>query len=167
MATPTYNPSASPVKNTQAVLRARGYAPGNVGQTFETAGAQLLRELNAQTGNSDGVGYSTGAGGAVTQITSASTAVTLNKVCGSITTVSLALAAGVDVSFTLTNNTIAATDVVVASIKSYGGTADGIPVVSVVATAAGSCVLNIRNTGAVTLDALAVINFAVIKSVAA
>lgn len=113
-----------------------------------------------------GIGYATGAGGAVTQLTDATTAVELNKLSGAITTVSLTLAAGVDTNFTLTNSTIAATDVVVASIKSYGGTADGIPVVSVVATAAGSCVLNVRNTGAVSLDALAVINFAVIKAVA-
>jgi len=126
-----------------------------------------LAVTGAVTSSGGGVGYATGAGGAVTQLTDATTAVVLNKLSGAITTVSLDLAAGVDVSFTLTNSTIAATDVVVASIKSYGGTADGIPVVSVVATAAGSCVLNIRNTGAVTLDALAVVNYAVIKAVAA
>jgi hypothetical protein len=121
--------------------------------------------LIASTGTA-GVGYATGAGGTVTQITSITTGVTLDKTCGTITTVSSTLAAGVDASFTLTNSTIAATDVVVASIKSYGGTSDGIPVVSVQATAAGSCVLNIRNTGAVTLDAVIVISYAVIKAVA-
>jgi hypothetical protein len=114
-----------------------------------------------------GIGYGTGAGGTVTQITTIATGVTLDKTCGTITTVSSTLAAGVDASFTLTNSTIAATDVVVASIKSYGGTADGIPTVYVTATAAGSCVLTIRNTGAVTLDAVIVISFAVIKAVAA
>lgn len=119
------------------------------------------------SGDTEGLGYTTGAGGAVTQITSATTAVTLNNVCGQITTVALTNAAGVDHEFTLTNSAIAATDVVVVSVKSYGGTADGIPVVNVTATAAGSCVINLRNTGAVALDALAVINFAVIKAVAA
>lgn len=114
-----------------------------------------------------GSGYATGAGGAVTQITSATTAVVSNTVCGQITTVALTNAAGVDHEFTLTNSTIAATDVVVVSVASYGGTSDGIPVVNVTATAAGSCVINLRNTGAVALDALAVINFAVIKAVAA
>ena len=77
------------------------------------------------------------------------------------------MAAGADVSFTFTNTAIAATDVVVVSVKSYAGTADGIPVASVQATAAGSCIINIRNTGAVTLNALAVLNFAIIKAVAA
>lgn len=112
-------------------------------------------------------GYVTKQGGAVTQATSITTAVTLNTVCGTITTVSSTLAAGADATFTLTNSYIAATDVVVASIRSYGGTADGIPVVAVSSTAAGSCTLNIRNTGATTLDAVILINFAVIKAVAA
>jgi len=114
-----------------------------------------------------GIGYATGAGGTVIQITDATTSVELNKLSGQITTVSLDQLAGVDFSFTLTNSTIAAGDVVVASVKSYAGTADGIPVVSVSATDAGSCVLNVRNTGDVALDAVAVINFAVIKAVAA
>jgi len=77
------------------------------------------------------------------------------------------LATAVDTSFTVTNSTVAATDTVVVSIASYGGTADGIPVVAVEATAAGSFVINLMNNGAVTLDALAVINFSVIKAVAA
>ncbi len=114
-----------------------------------------------------GVGYETGAGGAVTQITSAVTSVTLNTVSGQITSFALTNAAGVDHSFTLTNSTIAATDVVIVSTGTYGGTADGIPIINVEATAAGSCIINVRNTGAVALDALVVINFAVIKAVAA
>lgn len=135
----------------------------NIGAATGTS----LAVTGAVTSSGGGIGYATGAGGAVTQLTDATTGVTLNKLSGQITTVALDQAAGVDFSFTLTNSTIAAGDVVVASVKSYGGTADGIPVVSVAATGAGSCVLNVRNTGAVTLDAVAVINFAVIKAVAA
>jgi hypothetical protein len=177
MAIPVYSPSKSPVKFIQSLLTYLSVSP--VATTAETASAQLLGSLAAKTETvsstsaittsspTAGVGYKTGAGGAVTQITSATTGVTLNKVCGSITTFGLTLTAGVDVSFTLTNSTIAATDVVAVSTKSYAGTADGIPVANVVATAAGSCVINIRNTGAATLDALAVLNFAVIKAVAA
>ena len=117
--------------------------------------------------SSDGIGYATGAGGTITQITSITTGVTLSTTSGAITTVSSTLVAGADATFTVTNTNVAATDVVVASINSYGGTADGIPVVNVVATAAGSYDLNIRNTGAVTLDAVIVINVAVIKGVSA
>lgn len=113
------------------------------------------------------IGYATGAGGAVTQITSITTGVTLNKVAGQITTVSMTLAAGVDASFTLTNSTIAAGDTIVINTKSYGGTADGIPIFKIQSVAAGSCIINVHNQGGVTLDALAVASFAVIKSVAA
>jgi hypothetical protein len=137
-----------------------------------TESAVISRGIVDASGNlvlagDNGVGYVSGIGGAVTQITSITTGVTLNKVCGTITTVSSTLAAGVDTSFTLTNSKIAAADVVIASVKSYGGTADGIPVIAVQSTAAGSCVFNIRNTGAVTLDALIVINFAVFKGASA
>lgn len=126
----------------------------------------VLGDLLLKTANK-GLGFTTGAGGAVTQATSITTGVTLSKMCGTITTVSSTLAAGADATFTVTNTDVAATDTVVACIKSYGGTADGIPVVNVTAVAAGSFDLNIRNTGAVTLDAVILINFAVIKGVAA
>lgn len=130
---------------------------------IQLVGASMV-QVNNQ--GEQAVGYVRGAGGTVTQASSITTGVTLNKACGTITTVSSTLAAGVDAQFTLTNSKIAATDVVVASIKSYGGTADGIPVAKVVATAAGSCVINVHNQGATTLDAVIVINFAVIKGVA-
>jgi hypothetical protein len=119
------------------------------------------------TSASAGIGYGTGAGVAATQGVGVTTTVAANGVCGTITTSAQTLVAGADVSFTFTNTAIAANDVVVVSTKSYGGTADGIPIASVQATAAGSCIINIRNTGAVALDALVVLNFAVIKAVAA
>ena len=72
--------------------------------------------------NTDKAGYITGDGGTVTQATSKSTAVTLNKKCGTVTMNGAALAADAIVSFTLTNSTIAATDVI-ALIHASGGTA--------------------------------------------
>ena len=129
-------------------------------------GAKIASKL-LLTNATGGLGYGTGAGSTVTQITSDSTAVTINAVCGQITTFALVLATAVDTSFTVNNSNVEAGDVVVVSTKSYGGTSDGIPVVAVEATAAGSFVINLMNNGAVTLDALAVINFAVIKAVAA
>lgn len=110
-----------------------------------------------------GVGYAAGAGGAVTQITSAVTGVTLNTVTGAITTFALDQVAGVDFSFVLTNSVIEAGDLVIVHTKTYGGTADGIPVAQIQSVAAGSCIINVVNQGAVALDALAVISFAVIK----
>lgn len=69
-----------------------------------------------------GIGYATGAGGTVTQATSKSTGVTLNKVCGQITMNNAALASGANVSFTVTNS--ACTTLTMAHIDHVsGGTA--------------------------------------------
>lgn len=112
-----------------------------------------------------GVGYMTGAGGAVTQITSRATGVTLNKICGKITTDSTSLAAGTHADFVVTNSAVAVTDVIVASVIP-GGT--GSPRVSVVSVAAGSFTLRVTNDHASTADTSAdIINFAVLKSVVA
>ena len=114
--------------------------------------------------SSGGIGYSTGAGGTVTQATSKSTGVTLNKISGQITMNNAALNAQTEVSFTLTNSTIAATDVVVVCIAS-GASANSY-VVGVAATAAGSCVIQLGNVTLVTnLSEAVIVNFAVIKAV--
>lgn len=108
-----------------------------------------------------GVGYATGAGGAVTQITSRTTGVTLNKTTGAITMFS---AAGTTTAatFTVTNSTVAATDVIILNQKS--GT--DLYNLMVTAVAAGSFNLTFRTTGGTTTET-PVFNFAVIKAVAA
>lgn len=112
-----------------------------------------------------GIGYATGHGAAVTQITSAATGVTINALCGQITTVALTTAAAAEEVFTVTNSKIAATDVI-ALTTTYAGA--GTPILSVKGVAAGSFVVVISNVHAsAALDALMVLNFAVIKSVAA
>lgn len=101
-------------------------------------------------------------GGTVTQITSATTGVTLNTNCGQITTVTQNIAAAGEVTFTVTNSTVAATSVVVANIAS--GSTGGTSIVSVNAVAAGSFDLTITNLHAsVAETGTLVINFAVIK----
>lgn len=112
----------------------------------------------------DAVGYPTGVGGAVTQATSKVTGVTLDKLCGAITMNGAALAAGVEVSFTVTNSQVAATDVVVVCVKS-GGTA-GAYLVTVGAVAAGSFAITVSNASAGSLSEAVVLNFAVIKAAA-
>jgi hypothetical protein len=111
------------------------------------------------------VGYPTGSGGAVTQITSKSTGVTLNTICGQITTHNASLGSSVEVSFTLTNSKIAATDVVVVCIAS--GATTNTYSITVDAVAAGSCRILLRNVSGTSRSEALVINFAVIKSVAA
>lgn len=111
------------------------------------------------------IGNPTGAGGAVTQITTSATGVTLSKPCGQITTVALTTAAGAEERFTVTNTLVAAADVILVG-TTYAGA--GTPAVTVVATAAGSFDIVITNLHAsVALNAVLVINFTVIKSVAA
>ena len=118
------------------------------------------------TGATAGVGYATGAGGAVTQITNRSTGVTLSTVCGAITTDTTSLAAGAAASFTVTNTAVAVTDTVVVSIRS--GATTNQTNVRVTTVAAGSFAITVENNHASTAETGAIIiNFAVIKGVAA
>ena len=124
---------------------------------------------SSPTGN--GLGYATGAGGAVTQTTNRSTGVTLNKLTGTITTDTTSLAAGASAEFTVTNSTVAIGDVIVVSQQSgsavVAGTA-GTLIVTVVTVAAGSFIVSLNNNSSTTAETGAVkINFAVIKAVSA
>ena len=109
------------------------------------------------------VGYSAGTGGTVTQATNKSTGVTLNKRCGQLTMNNASLSAAAEVSFTLTNSVIAATDVVMVCIGS-GATA-GAYSVQCDAVAAGSCRISIGNMSSGSLGEAIVLNFVVIKAV--
>lgn len=68
---------------------------------------------NAVAVDTGSIGYGTGSGGTVTQATSKSTGVTLNKPTGRITTHDAALAAGASVTFTVTNNKVGSDDNVI------------------------------------------------------
>lgn len=135
--------------------------------SFINFGARTLRAGGFRSYiASGGIGFGTGAGGAVTQITSITTGVTLNNHCGTITTVAASAAAGAEHVFTVTNSRVAATDVPHAVIKSYAGT--GVPTVHVTAVAAGSFTITITNLdAAAALNAALVLNFVVMKGVAA
>jgi hypothetical protein len=139
-----------------------GAARFQVTKAGNTTAAGSIRS----TSPSAGVGYATGAGGAETQLTSKATAVTLDKVCGTITMNNAVLNRETAVSFTLNNSAIAATDVVVVNIKS-GATANAYNV-GVTAVAAGSCRIQLHNIlSGSDLSEAVVLQFAVIKAVAA
>lgn len=117
---------------------------------------------------SAGVGYATGAGGAVTQLTNRTTGVTLNTICGTITTHTASLAAESAAEFVVTNSRVAIGDVVVVCEQS--GSNGGNTNVHVTGTAAGSFNISVANNNAAagTAETGAIlINFAVIKSVTA
>ena len=107
-----------------------------------------------------------GDGASVTQLTSKATGVTINTLCGRITTHNAALAAAAEVSFVVTNSQVAATDVPQVCIQS-GGTvgAYASPVVSAVAN--GSFTVSLGNVSTGSLSQAVVLNFIVVKSVVA
>ena len=100
-------------------------------------------------------------GGTVTQASNKSTGVTLNTESGQITMNNAQLDAGTEVTFTVTNSKIAATDVVVACHGS-AGTA-GSYLVNANAIAAGSFAVTVSNVSAGNLSEAIVINFVALK----
>lgn len=110
-------------------------------------------------------GYTTGAGGTVTQLTSKTTAVTINKPCGTIVTTADSIDANSQASFVVNNSLVAATDVIVLNYASGGsGTYYDI---STRLISAGRFDVTVWNRNSSPLAEAITINFAVIKSVAA
>lgn len=110
------------------------------------------------------LGYTAAAQGAVTQLTSKSTAVTLNSSAGRITLSNAALAAQTNVSFTLNNSFISSNDALIVTISA------GATVASyncwVNSLDAGTASITLRNiTAAASLSEAVIINFALIHCV--
>ena len=112
---------------------------------------------------SEELGYAADAQGTVTQATSKSTAVTLNKSAGQITTNNATLNAATNVTFTLNNSAIGVKDVVILSVAS-GATA-GAYNCWVSGKGTGTCSITLRNISGGNLSEAVVINFAVIHCV--
>ena len=108
------------------------------------------------------IGYSAAAQGTVTQATSKSTGVTLNKSSGQITMNNASLAAGTTVLFTLTNSILSAKDVLIVNVGSGGTSGAYWPYVANVAS--GSAVIGLYNNTAGALGEAVVINYAIIHS---
>ena len=159
-------------KNTEEARPVYGREINNIVASLTDGTSTDLNVASAVIGSvtsaspTGGIGYSTGAGSAVTQITSTTTGVEINAVCGTITTIAGTLAAGGEEAFTVTNSAVAANDVVVVTMKSTASAGSPAPHVS--ATADGSFVISITNLHAsAALDEALVLNFVVIKAVAA
>jgi hypothetical protein len=132
---------------------------GNSELTVAKGGAVTARGSLRSTSATGGIGYATGAGGAVTQGTSRTTGVTLNNVAGAITLFTAAGSATWQ-SFTVTNSAVAATDTIIVNQRS--GT--DLYMMHVTAVGAGSFRISFATTGGTTSEA-PVFNFAVIKAV--
>ncbi len=128
---------------------------------FHTGNAERLRidaNGNVLVNSPAGLGYGTGAGGAVTQATNKTTAVTLNKPCGQITTHNAALAAGASVIFTVNNTVVGETDCILFSTV---GTTNYR--VEQAFAKSGQFGIRLTNLSAGSLSNAVVINFAIIK----
>ena len=112
------------------------------------------------TGN--GVGYSTGSGGTITQATSRTTGVTLNKPSGQITLFSQALASGAANTFIFTNSTISANDFLLINHFS-GGTLGNYTFAS--NTSTGQANVTVRSISTVSAEA-PVLQYVLIKGAA-
>lgn len=124
--------------------------------TLNASGNLLLQS------GTGGLGYGTGAGGTVTQLTSKSTAVTLNKPTGQITMNNAALAAGASVGFNLNNNLISGNQDLL-SITTGGASNYDISY----SCGTGIAFILVKNKSAGSLSEALIINFAVIKGATA
>ena len=110
---------------------------------------------------SEELGYSSAAQGSVTQQTSKSTAVTLDKSAGRITMNNASLATATNATFTLNNALISANDAVILTI-SGGQATPGSYNVFANSLSAGAVSITLRNISGGTLSEAVVINFAII-----
>ena len=144
-----------------------GALNGTVGATTPSTGAftTVTASTSVLSSGAGGVGYSTGAGIAVTQLTSRTTAAptTGNKMSGAITLFSAAGVTATWTTFTVPNTAIAATDTVAVTIR--GGTNTYIALASQI-VAGTSFLISFVSLAGVAVDA-PIINFTIIRGVAA
>ena len=118
------------------------------------------------------LGYGTGAGGTVTQLTSRTTGVTLDKITGEIVLFAGSISGHEADEFTLTNSFIGANDVIMLCIKSGAAAATRkYYQVHAVAVSAGSCVISVGNIDNASIPAAGtespVIQFVILKGAVA
>ena len=112
---------------------------------------------------SEQLGYTAAAQGTVTQATSKSTGVTLNKSAGRITMNGALLASNTAVSFTLTNTVISTNDAIIVNVS--GGGTVGAYTVYISSMTSGSAVITLRNMTGGDLSEAVIINFAILHGV--
>jgi len=114
--------------------------------------------------SNDGAGYTSniGSGGTVTQATSKSTGVTINKPTGQITTNNAALGAGATAAFVVSNSIVAGADSACIHINSGAASAASYRV-GITNFSSGAFIIFITNVSAGSLSEALVLNFAIIK----
>lgn len=128
-----------------------------VGMELDGSGNLLLKS------GAGGVGYGVGSGGTVTQSTSKSTDVTLNKPSGKITMNNAALAAGATVSFRFYNSLMGSTDSFDVSIDGASMTIGHESYLLSRTCWAGGGIISLKNIYSSSISEAVVLNFNIIK----
>ena len=149
---------ATTISGTAGVTFPAGGVGNPAGAVVGTTDTQTLTNKTIQGAASvlvasatGSLGYSTGAGGTVTQATSKSTAVTLDTPSGRITMNSAALAASTTVEFTFNNSLITNGTVLAISVTGNVATAAAYNI-GTRSQAGGSIIIGIRNITAGSLS---------------
>ena len=143
---------------------------GQQASTGVSCPANGILGLNSLAGvlvyGSGGLGYGPGSGGTVTQLTSKSTAVTLNKPTGYINMSNTGLAAGASVTFTFNNSLLSGADTLNIIIYSNSIATQGSYRLtwSIITSLA---YITLTNQSASTLTEAPLLNFAIIKGATA
>ena len=127
--------------------------------TLSQVKAEISTGGNLVTTPTGTVGYGAGSGGTVTQLTSKSTTVTLNKPTGSITTSDSALGSNTGVAFSFNNSLLQVGDNILVSCNSVGYR------VFMDAVGNGGCTVLLENRTAGTLSQSVVITYQIVKGV--
>jgi hypothetical protein len=163
----TYTTTLQTITPTAARTISFPDATGTVALVGGSSGQVLYNNAGAVAGGNLGYNATTGVfgylngTGAITQATNKATGVTLDSPSGQITLNGAALAADTTVSFTLTNSSITANDVLILNHLSAGTAGSYLLNAQ---SADGSASINVRNITAGSLSEAIVIGFAVIKT---
>ena len=147
--------------NTNLVLPESGtvateaYADGKT--TLAQVKAEISTGSNFVTLPTGVIGYGTGSGGTVTQLTSKSTAVTLNKPTGKIITNNATLIATAGVAFSFNNSLLAIGDTMEINCDSVGYR------VSACSISTGGCTILLENRTSGSLSEVVILNFTIIR----
>jgi hypothetical protein len=138
---------------------------GNIMSNTKATGVAYLDPEFSTMYATEEIGYAASAQGTVTQATSKSTAVTLDKSAGRITMNGASLATATNATFTLNNALISANDTVILTISGGQATAGSYNVFAN-SLAAGSVSITLRNISGGTLSEAVVINYCIIHGAA-
>jgi hypothetical protein len=150
--------------NSTGVVQILTYPSGTAGSALGSAATtfKITQTDVVMSSANGGLGYGAGAGGTVTQATSKSTAVTLNKPCGQITMNNAALGAGATVAFTFNNSLISATDLLIVQVSGDTPSSNQNYTIRVYPYNTGAAIY-VKNETAGSLSDAVLLKFAIIK----